>query len=133
VYSLTDLGRQEQHNWSREPVEEPPHDYPHLMAALSLIASLPSGEVLVLLRRRIARLVDQRAQIRALVDAALDDGVPPLPRRRGLPARDLECRAWIVEQIDRADRGPGVHLAPDVARPAPHPPHAMAPCDTFRG
>lgn len=78
VYSLTDRGREEQHDWLRELVETPQHEYPQLVAALSLIASLPCDEVLVLLRRRIARLVDQRAETRALVDAALDEGVPPL-------------------------------------------------------
>jgi hypothetical protein len=55
----------------------PSHEYPQLVAALSLIASLPSGDALVLLRRRIAWLVDQRAAIRVLVEAARDEGVPP--------------------------------------------------------
>ena len=46
VYALTDAGRQELHDWLRELVEEPQHEYPHFVAALSLIAALPPGEVL---------------------------------------------------------------------------------------
>src|SRR3712207_663442 len=40
VYSLTDAGRAELHDWLRELVEEPRHEYPHFVAALSLIGAL---------------------------------------------------------------------------------------------
>jgi DNA-binding PadR family transcriptional regulator len=78
VYAITDAGRQELRDWLRELVEEPRHEYPHFVAALSLIGALPPGEVVELLGRRQGRLAEQRAEIRDLVDATLAAGVHPL-------------------------------------------------------
>lgn len=78
VYAITDAGRQELRDWLRELVEEPQHEYPHFVAALSLIAALPPGEVVHLLRNRLDRLTEQRAEIRELIDSALANGVHPL-------------------------------------------------------
>src|SRR5919112_6062061 len=71
VYALTDTGRQELRDWLRELVEEPRHEYPHFVAALSLIAALPPDEVVELLRIRLRRLGDERAGARELVDRTL--------------------------------------------------------------
>ncbi len=78
VYALTGAGRQELRDWLRELVEEPRHEYPHFVAALSLIAALPPSAVVPLLRRRLDRLTEQRTEIRTLVDDALGTGVPGL-------------------------------------------------------
>lgn len=78
VYSLTDAGRVELRDWLRELVEEPHHEYPHFVAALSLIAALPPGDVVELLGRRLRRLAEQRAQIRTVIDSTLAGGVHPL-------------------------------------------------------
>ena len=78
VYALTDSGRAELRDWLRELVEEPAHEYPRFVAALSLIAALPPAHVLDLLRRRLGRLEQQRAEIRTLIDGALAQGVPGL-------------------------------------------------------
>jgi DNA-binding PadR family transcriptional regulator len=78
VYALTDAGRQELRDWLRELVEEPAHEYPSFVAALSLIAALPPSEVLPLLRRRLDRLAQRHAETRALVDEATGQGVPGL-------------------------------------------------------
>src|SRR5262245_12790941 len=78
VYALTDVGRGELRDWLRELVEEPQHEYPHFVAALSLIAALPPDDVVRLLRSRLDRLVAQRTEIRALVDGALAAEVHPL-------------------------------------------------------
>jgi DNA-binding PadR family transcriptional regulator len=78
TYALTDAGRQEFQDWLRELVEEPYHEYPHFVAALSLIGALPPDEVVGLLGRRLDRLVEQRAEIRALVDNTLATGLHPL-------------------------------------------------------
>jgi DNA-binding PadR family transcriptional regulator len=78
VYALTDAGRRELHDWMRELVEEPQHEHPHFVAALSLIAALPPAEVVGLLRRRLERLAALRAEIRTLVDGTLATGVHPL-------------------------------------------------------
>ena len=78
VYALTDAGRQELRDWLRELIEEPEHEYPHFVAALSLIAVLPPSEVLELLRRRLVRLAAQRTETQALIDNSLSRGVPGL-------------------------------------------------------
>ena len=78
VYAITDAGRREQRDWLRELVEEPRHEYPHFVAALSLIAALPPDDVVELLGTRLGRLAEQRAETRDLVDTTLAAGVHPL-------------------------------------------------------
>src|SRR5262249_57670866 len=68
VYALTEAGRHELHDWLRELVEEPQHEYPHFVAALSLIAALPPDEVLSLLRRPAPPPAAHRARIPAPSD-----------------------------------------------------------------
>lgn len=78
VYALTDAGRAELRDWLRELVCQPEHEYPHFVAALSLIGALPPDEVVELLGDRLRRLADQRGEIRELIDGALAAGVPEL-------------------------------------------------------
>jgi DNA-binding PadR family transcriptional regulator len=78
VYALTDAGRRELRDWLRELVEVPQHEYPHFVAALSLIAALPPDEVVELLGRRLRRLNEQRTEIRSLIDKTLVEGVHPV-------------------------------------------------------
>jgi DNA-binding PadR family transcriptional regulator len=78
VYALTDAGRHELRDWLQELVEEPQHEYPSFVAALSLIGALGPSEVVELLGRRLRRLAAQRAEIRGLVDDTLASGVHPL-------------------------------------------------------
>jgi DNA-binding PadR family transcriptional regulator len=78
VYALTDSGRAELRDWLRELVEVPRHEYPHFVAALSLIAALSPSEVGDLLRRRLQRLAEQREEIRQMNEQTLAAGVHPL-------------------------------------------------------
>lgn len=78
VYALTDAGRHELRNWLCELVELPRHEYPHFVAALSLIGALPPREVVDLLHSRLRQLGEQRAEIRELIDSTLAGGVHPL-------------------------------------------------------
>jgi DNA-binding PadR family transcriptional regulator len=78
VYAITDSGRRELRDWLRELVGEPEHEYPHFVAALSLIAALPPDEAVDLLRGRRRRLAEQSAEIRELIDQTLARGVHPL-------------------------------------------------------
>ena len=78
VYALTDAGRAELRDWLRELVEEPQHEYPSFVAALSLIAALPPGEVTALLRRRLGHLDRQLAEARTLIATSVASGVPAL-------------------------------------------------------
>ena len=78
VYALTDAGRRELRDWLRELVQEPQHEYPQFVAALSLIAALPPSEVVELLAGRLTRLATQRTEIRHLIDRTVAAGVHPL-------------------------------------------------------
>jgi len=78
VYALTDAGRHELHDWLRELVEEPQHEYPHFVAVLALIGALPPGEVVELLGKRLRRLAELQIGSRTLIDTALADGLHPL-------------------------------------------------------
>lgn len=78
VYELTDAGREEQRDWLRELIEEPRHEYPQFVTALSLIGALAPGEAVALLRRRLDRLAEQRTEIRELIDGTVAAGVHPL-------------------------------------------------------
>jgi DNA-binding PadR family transcriptional regulator len=78
VYALTDAGRQELHDWLRDLVEEPEYEYPHFVAALSLIATLRPSEVVDLLGTRLGRLHEEQAGVRRYVDETLAAGVHPL-------------------------------------------------------
>jgi DNA-binding PadR family transcriptional regulator len=78
TYAITGAGRAELHDWLRELVEEPQHEYPGFVAALSLIAALEPDEAVALLRRRVDRLAAQRDEIRALIDRTVAGGVHPL-------------------------------------------------------
>jgi len=78
VYALTDAGRRELVDWMRELVEVPQHEYPHFVAALSLIAALPPDLVVELLGQRLERLTALRTEIRDHIDRALAGGLHPL-------------------------------------------------------
>jgi DNA-binding PadR family transcriptional regulator len=112
VYALTDAGREELHDWLQELVEVPQHEYPHFVAALSLIAALPPGEVLDLLGSRLRRVAEQRAEIRGLVDNTLAAGVPPLflieeEYRLALLDAESSFVERLIERIDQPGGGWG--------------------------
>src|ERR1700683_221007 len=78
VYALTDAGRAELRDWLAQAVEQPQHEYPAFVAALSFIGALPPSQVLDLLRARLGHLAEQQAEARGLVDTSLAEGVPGL-------------------------------------------------------
>jgi DNA-binding PadR family transcriptional regulator len=112
VYVLTDAGRRELRDWLRELVEEPQHEYPQFVAALSLIAALPPSEVVDLLGRRLQRLAEQRAEIRGLIDNTLAGGVHPLflveeEYRLALLEAESSFVERFIEQINHPETGWG--------------------------
>jgi DNA-binding PadR family transcriptional regulator len=124
VYALTDAGRRELRDWMRELVEEPQHEYPHFVAALSLIAALPPSEVLKLLRRRLARLAEQRAEIGTTIDDALGKNVPGLflveeEYRLALLEAESSFVERFIEQITDPESGWGRMWAEFHGEPAP--------------
>lgn len=113
VYALTEAGRAEFRDWLRDLVAEPAHEYPQFVAALSLVAALPPGEVLDLLRQRLDRLAAARAEIRGLIDNSLGRGVPELflveeEYRLAL----LDAETSFVEEFTRKISDPQTGWAP---------------------
>ena len=103
VYALTDAGQNEFRDWLSELVEIPQHEYPHFVAALSLIGALAPGEVVDLLGGRLRRLAEQRAEIQELIEATLAAGVHPLflvEEEYRLALLDAEA-AFVEHLIDR--------------------------------
>jgi DNA-binding PadR family transcriptional regulator len=78
IYAITDAGRHEVHDWLSELIGQPGHEYPHFVAALSLVAALPPSEVVPLLRTRLGALAGQRAETQGMIDSSLSQGVPEL-------------------------------------------------------
>ncbi|NIH82124.1 DNA-binding PadR family transcriptional regulator [Amycolatopsis viridis] len=70
TYALTPEGRAELRDWLRELVEEPRHEHPHFVVALSLIGALPPDDVVTLLHNRNRHLGEQRAEITELIESA---------------------------------------------------------------
>ncbi|HEY9377342.1 MAG TPA: PadR family transcriptional regulator [Jiangellaceae bacterium] len=110
VYGLTEPGRRELREWLRELVQEPKHEYLQYVAALSLIGALPPDDVVALLRARLRRLEDQRAEIRKLIDNAVGEGVHPLflveeDYRLALLDADFAFTEQLIERIENPTTG----------------------------
>jgi DNA-binding PadR family transcriptional regulator len=75
IYALTDSGREELHDWMRELVRDPVHEYPQFGVALSLISVLDPAEAVELLKARAEALAKDLDETRALVAKAAGDGV----------------------------------------------------------
>lgn len=76
VYALTAEGRRELRDWLRSLVEQPQHEYPAFVSALSLITALPPAEAVELLRRRLGRLAADRAHVSGIISDSLARQVP---------------------------------------------------------
>lgn len=76
TYRITDAGREELADWTRELVADPEWEPPRFEAALSVLAILPPAEATELLAQRLERLDAQLAKQRA----ALTEHSAALPR-----------------------------------------------------
>ena len=126
VYALTDTGRAEFRSWLTELVAEPQHEYPHFVAALSLIAALPPDEVVRLLRHRLARLTEARTETRGLIDTSLAAGVPELflieeEYRLALLAAETTFVEDFIEKITNPETGWGPAWAEFHSQTGPPP------------
>lgn len=77
IYQITDAGRAEMVDWTRELIAEPEPEQGRFVAGLSILAALPPDEVAELLGRRQAALAEQITDVRAELDR-LDGTLPRL-------------------------------------------------------
>jgi DNA-binding PadR family transcriptional regulator len=72
VYQITDAGRDELVTWTRELIAEPKAEHTRFIAGLSVLAVLTPQDVADLLGRRLQRLTDSIATMRAEIEQASD-------------------------------------------------------------
>jgi DNA-binding PadR family transcriptional regulator len=78
VYQLTDAGRARLDSWMSELIAQPVKEYPQFEAALTLLPVLHPDAVVDLLRTRIRLLEKEIAEVRTILTAAHDAGLPRL-------------------------------------------------------
>lgn len=106
VYSLTDAGRLEVHEWLAELVSTPQTEYSQFGAALAFLASLPPEEVVRLLKQRLQSLALEEAQAGATREVVEKAGLPRLlwlddEYRRSLREAETEFVQNLVREIER--------------------------------
>jgi DNA-binding PadR family transcriptional regulator len=112
VYAITGAGRTEFREWLTDLLVEPQHEYPHFVAALSLIAALPPDEVVQLLGDRLVRLAAQQAETRSVIDGAVAAGLHPLflieeQYRLAMLGAETAFVTGFIEQITNPETGWG--------------------------
>lgn len=78
IYAITEAGRAELVDWTRELVATPQSEHPRFRAGLSLLAALPPAEAAAALGERLAALDRVVADGRAALESERADGVPRL-------------------------------------------------------
>ncbi len=68
VYQITEAGRQELADWTRDLISNPQPEHPRFAAGLSVLTALPPDEVIALLRIRLGTLRESITDRRALID-----------------------------------------------------------------
>ncbi|ADP81820.1 PadR family transcriptional regulator [Pseudofrankia inefficax] len=113
VYAITPAGRDELHDWLRELVARPEHEYPSFVSALSLVGALHPDDVVEQLRARLTGLAARRAEIQKMIDDSLAEGVPELFLiEEEFRAAQLDTEAAFVERLITRIADPDVGWGP---------------------
>lgn len=78
VYTLTEAGRIEVHDWLTDLISTPVREYPAFQAALSFLPALPPDDVVGLLQERAAHLASELAQAGAARELVQKQRIPRL-------------------------------------------------------
>jgi DNA-binding PadR family transcriptional regulator len=112
VYRITDAGRGELVDWTRELVATPQREHPRFKAGLSVLAALPPDEAASALRERLEALrqviADQRTSLAG--DAAQVPRLFLVEEEYELAVREAEA-AWVRALLDELDAGTFPDLA----------------------
>jgi DNA-binding PadR family transcriptional regulator len=108
VYTLTEAGKVEMHDWLTELIATPVNDYPAFEAALSFLPVLPPQEVISLLRERAMRLEIERAQAQATHELVLKVELPRIfwiegEFREVLREAELEFVKRLIADLESGD------------------------------
>jgi len=101
VYELTEAGRVEFLSWLRELLSVPAKEYTQFAAGLTFLPALPPREASVLLDERVRRLEEEIYEMRSLLDAVMEQGLPRLfliESEHELILREAELR-WVRELV----------------------------------
>jgi len=112
VYRITEAGRQELLDWTRELLSTPEPEHPKFAAGLSVQMILPPDEVIALLRTRLGALEQSLAARRAVLDESREE-VPRLfliESEFGLAMLEAEA-AWVSALLDELTSGTFPDLA----------------------
>jgi DNA-binding PadR family transcriptional regulator len=107
VYELTGAGRVEFLGWLRELLSEPAKEYTQFAAGLTFLPALPPEEVVVLLEERVRRLEEEIQEMRSLLDAVMEQGLPRLfliESEHELILREAELQ-WVRELVREISEG----------------------------
>jgi DNA-binding PadR family transcriptional regulator len=113
IYAITEAGRRELVDWTRELISTPRTEHPRFAAGLSVLAVLPPQEAIALLQERIDRLERSIGDQRAALARGGDEGVPRLflvETEYGLAMLEAEA-AWSRSLLDELTSGTFPDLA----------------------
>ncbi len=106
VYRITEAGRQELREWTRELIADVEEEQTRFTAALSVLAALPPDEVTALLRTRLDRLTQAITKQRTVFDENRNE-IPRLfliEDEYRIALLDAEA-AWIRSVLDELTAG----------------------------
>jgi DNA-binding PadR family transcriptional regulator len=106
IYRITEAGRQEMLDWTRELLSAPEPESPRFAAGLSVQMTLPPGEVIALLRTRLGALEASVEEQRASLAAHLQE-IPRLflvENEYTLALLEAEA-AWVRALVDELETG----------------------------
>ncbi|GLY89948.1 PadR family transcriptional regulator [Actinoallomurus iriomotensis] len=107
IYAITEAGRRELVDWTRELISTPRTEHPRFAAGLSVLAVLPPPEATALLQERLGHLEESIGGQRAALAQSREEGVPRLfmvETEYGLAMLEAEA-AWSRALIDELTSG----------------------------
>lgn len=105
VYTTTEAGRAELHDWLRSLLREPTPEYTPFGAALAFLVNLSPDEVIALIEEHLRHLVSQVTGLRSLIEQGLSMGVDRLFLvEDNYAAALLEARSAFLQQLIREMR-----------------------------
>ncbi|MCO5997682.1 PadR family transcriptional regulator [Actinoallomurus rhizosphaericola] len=107
IYAITEAGRRELVDWTRELISAPRREHPSFAAGLSVLATLSPQEAIALFQERLGHLDESIRTQRAALAEVADSGVPRLflvENEYGVAMLEAEA-AWVRALLDELTSG----------------------------